>query len=366
MGRVGETWTRAIQTAHHCKDQRGFAARDTARTVSSRNDNNRILRYVAKTTINPALAAGVADHVGSLEPGKLADIVLWPVHSFGAKPSLVLKGGLICWSVMGDPNGSISTPQPVRYRPMYGALGAAMRATRLTFVSQAALDAGVPERLGLQSPVVAVRGCRSVGKKDMVRNTGRRTSPSIRTPTTSAQTVRLSRSLRRNAFRSPNCSTSCEAGMTDVAALLVTLQLTDSAFPAGFYTLSHGLEGYAQTGSVTPATLPDLLADLLRHSVGPADATALALAHNAVRDGIVRRCTEWTDACTPPSSTASCGAPVPGPATRCSRSRARRSAVPRSSGSARTSPRAFPRHTAGGHRGGRGGVRGGCRAGGGR
>ncbi len=172
MGRVGETWTRAIQTAHHCKDQRGSLPEDTAPDGSSRNDNNRILRYVAKTTINPALAAGVADHVGSLEPGKLADIVLWPVHSFGAKPSLVLKGGLICWSVMGDPNGSISTPQPVRYRPMYGALGAAMRATRLTFVSQAALDAGVPERLGLQSPVVAVRGCRSVGKKDMVRNTG--------------------------------------------------------------------------------------------------------------------------------------------------------------------------------------------------
>ncbi|WP_306255706.1 urease subunit alpha [Prescottella equi] len=172
MGRVGETWTRAIQTAHHCKDQRASLPEDTAPDGSSRNDNNRILRYVAKTTINPALAAGVADHVGSLEPGKLADIVLWPVHSFGAKPSLVLKGGLICWSVMGDPNGSISTPQPVRYRPMYGALGAAMRATRLTFVSQAALDAGVPERLGLQSPVVAVRGCRSVGKKDMVRNTG--------------------------------------------------------------------------------------------------------------------------------------------------------------------------------------------------
>ncbi|NKS71186.1 amidohydrolase family protein, partial [Rhodococcus hoagii] len=171
MGRVGETWTRAIQTALTARISGGSLPEDTRRTVRRATTTTGSCG-TRKTTINPALAAGVADHVGSLEPGKLADIVLWPVHSFGAKPSLVLKGGLICWSVMGDPNGSISTPQPVRYRPMYGALGAAMRATRLTFVSQAALDAGVPERLGLQSPVVAVRGCRSVGKKDMVRNTG--------------------------------------------------------------------------------------------------------------------------------------------------------------------------------------------------
>ena len=164
MGRIGESWIRAIQTAHHCKAERGPLPGDT------RNDNRRVLRYIAKMTINPAIAAGVADHVGSLEPGKLADIVLWPIDSFGAKPALVVKGGMVAWSPMGDTNASLPTPQPVSYKPMFGAFGAAASATRLTFLSQKAIDAGVPAELGLRSAVAPVRNCRSIGKKDMVRN----------------------------------------------------------------------------------------------------------------------------------------------------------------------------------------------------
>ncbi|MFJ2804883.1 urease subunit alpha [Kitasatospora sp. NPDC087271] len=165
MGRIGESFTRAFQTAHHCKDQRGKLDGDT-----ERNDNFRVLRYLAKLTINPAIASGTADHIGSLESGKLADIVLWPINSFGAKPKMVIKGGVINWALMGDPNASLPTPQPVYYRPMYGALGRAKQATRVSFMSQAAIDLGVPARLGLDSRVLPVRRCRSVGKQHMVRN----------------------------------------------------------------------------------------------------------------------------------------------------------------------------------------------------
>ncbi|WP_058234930.1 urease subunit alpha [Devriesea agamarum] len=165
MGRIGESWTRAFQTAHHCKDMRGKLPED-----SERNDNARVLRYLAKITINPAIASGTAGYIGSLEPGKLADIVLWPIDSFAVKPKLVVKGGLINWALMGDPNSSLPTPQPVFYRPMFGALGRARYATRVSFMSQAGIDAGVPQKLGLQSQVLAVRGCRNVGKQHMVRN----------------------------------------------------------------------------------------------------------------------------------------------------------------------------------------------------
>ncbi|GAA2117065.1 urease subunit alpha [Kitasatospora saccharophila] len=165
MGRIGESFTRAFQTAHHCKDQRGKLEGD-----SERNDNLRVLRYLAKLTINPALASGTADHIGSLEPGKLADIVLWPIHSFAAKPKMVIKGGMIGWALMGDPNASLPTPQPVYYRPMFGQYGRARQATRVTFMSQAAVDLGVPAELGLRSTVLPVRRCRSVGKQHMVRN----------------------------------------------------------------------------------------------------------------------------------------------------------------------------------------------------
>ncbi len=166
MGRVGETFTRLIQTAHKMKGQRGPLPEDAGRG----NDNFRVLRYLAKLTINPAIAHGVAAEVGSLEPGKLADIVLWPIAFFGAKPKLVIKGGMIAWAAMGDPNASIPTPEPVFYRPMFGALGAAVHRTSVTFVSRAALEAGVPERLGLRRRAVAVGGCRRLTKAHMVRN----------------------------------------------------------------------------------------------------------------------------------------------------------------------------------------------------
>jgi urease subunit alpha len=165
MGRIGETVTRAFQTAHHCKDQRGKLPEDAAS-----NDNFRVLRYLAKVTINPAIAQGIAEHVGSIEAGKMADIVLWPIDAFAAKPKLVIKGGLVNWSLMGDPNASLPTPQPVYYRPMFGAMGKALQTTRATFMSQAAIDAGVPEQLGLQSQILAVRHTRDIGKRDMVRN----------------------------------------------------------------------------------------------------------------------------------------------------------------------------------------------------
>ncbi len=165
MGRVGEVITRTWQTAHKMKVQRGALAPD-----SGRADNFRARRYVAKYTINPAISHGIAHEVGSLEVGKLADIVLWKPAFFGAKPALILKGGAIAAAPMGDPNASIPTPQPVHYRPMFGALGPAIASTCLTFVSQAALDSGVPARLGLRRRAVAVKNTRTITKRDMVLN----------------------------------------------------------------------------------------------------------------------------------------------------------------------------------------------------
>jgi len=165
MGRVGETFIRLWQTAHKMKEQRGPLPGD-----SDRADNQRVLRYLAKLTINPAITHGIAHEVGSLTPGKLADIVLWPVAMFGAKPQLIIKGGMILWSAMGDTNASIPTPEPVHYRPMFGAFGGALAATSVTFISQAAFDAGVPENLRLAKRPVPVRRCRALTKADMVRN----------------------------------------------------------------------------------------------------------------------------------------------------------------------------------------------------
>ncbi|MFN8620935.1 MAG: urease subunit alpha [Chloroflexota bacterium] len=164
MGRIGETFTRLFQTAHKMKVLTGPLAGDGT------DDNNRILRYLAKLTINPARTHGIAHAVGSLEPGRLADIVLWPINAFGAKPKLIVKGGMIAWALMGDPNASIPTPEPVLYRPMFGALGGALAPTSITFLSRAAYENGVHERLGLRRMVEPVRGCRTVGKRDMVRN----------------------------------------------------------------------------------------------------------------------------------------------------------------------------------------------------
>jgi len=165
MGRVGEVITRTWQTAHKMKVQRGTLKGDT-----ERHDNLRARRYIAKYTINPALAHGISHEVGSIEVGKLADLVLWKPAFFGTKPSLIIKGGMIVAAPMGDPNASIPTPQPVHYRPMFGAYGAAMHATSMTFLSKAAHEADVHRHLGLESRIGVVRDCRGVKKSDMVLN----------------------------------------------------------------------------------------------------------------------------------------------------------------------------------------------------
>jgi len=165
MGRVGEVIIRTWQTAHKMKVGRGRLPDE-----AGENDNLRVRRYVAKYTINPAIAQGIAEHVGSVEVGKLADLVLWSPAFFGAKPDYVLKCGTIAMAPMGDPNASIPTPQPVHYRPMFGAFGRARVLSAVTFTSGAALEAGIGEALGLQRPLVAVRNTRAIGKRDMVLN----------------------------------------------------------------------------------------------------------------------------------------------------------------------------------------------------
>jgi len=165
MGRIGEVVLRTWQTAHKMKVQRGPLAED-----SDRSDNFRAKRYVAKYTINPAITHGVATEIGSIESGKLADIVLWKPAMFGAKPEMIVKGGFIAWSAMGDANASIPTPQPVMYRPMFGSFGGASAATSFTFVSQASVNAGIAQRLGLKKKIAPTRNCRRIGKKDMVHN----------------------------------------------------------------------------------------------------------------------------------------------------------------------------------------------------
>ncbi|AJI81206.1 urease subunit alpha [Yersinia enterocolitica] len=165
MGRVGENWLRVMQTANAMKASRGKLPED-----APGNDNFRVLRYVAKITINPAIAQGVSHVIGSVEVGKMADLVLWDPRFFGAKPKMVIKGGMINWAAMGDPNASLPTPQPVFYRPMFGAMGKTMQDTCVTFVSQAALDDGVKEKAGLDRQVIAVKNCRTISKHDLVRN----------------------------------------------------------------------------------------------------------------------------------------------------------------------------------------------------
>jgi len=165
MGRIGEVVIRTWQTAHKMRAQFGPLPGDSAR-----NDNTRAKRYVAKYTICPAITHGIAEHVGSIEPGKWADLVLWKPAFFGVKPELVLKGGMIAYAQMGDANASIPTPEPVYPRPMFGSFGRAATMCSLTFISQAALDDKIPKRYGLERPVVAVSGCRDIGKKDLPNN----------------------------------------------------------------------------------------------------------------------------------------------------------------------------------------------------
>ncbi|ARK32776.1 urease subunit alpha [Halalkalibacter krulwichiae] len=166
MGRVGEVIIRTWQSADKMKKQRGFLAEDAA----NENDNTRVKRYLAKYTINPAITHGVSDEIGSIEVGKLADLVIWDPMFFGVKPEVIVKGGLIAYAQMGDPNASIPTPQPVFQRPMFGTLGRAKYSTSITFVSQTALDNGIKEKLKLNKIIAPVKGCRTIGKKDMKWN----------------------------------------------------------------------------------------------------------------------------------------------------------------------------------------------------
>ncbi len=181
MGRVGEVVMRCWQTAHKMKQQRGWLAPDpltqsgskgSAEAVQAlqRNDNARAKRYIAKYTINPAIAHGMAHEIGSIEVGKWADLAVWKPAFFGVKPALIIKGGTIAMAAMGDPNASIPTPQPVHYRPMFGSYGRSLHKSSLTFISQAALTAGVPERFGLQKTIVAIKNVRGVTKRHMVLN----------------------------------------------------------------------------------------------------------------------------------------------------------------------------------------------------
>lgn len=165
MGRVGEVISRTWQTAHKMKVQRGPLGEDT-----NRNDNFRVKRYIAKYTINPAITHGLAGQIGSVEVGKIADLVLWSPAFFGVKPALIIKGGLIAAAAMGDPNASIPTPQPVHYRPMFGAYGGALRTTSVSFVSKTALSNEIGRELGLEKRLIAVENCRSIGKSDMQLN----------------------------------------------------------------------------------------------------------------------------------------------------------------------------------------------------
>ncbi len=165
MGRVGEVTTRAWQTADKMKKMTGKLKEDT-----NGNDNARVKRYLAKITINPAITHGISDYVGSLLPGKIADIVVWTPQFFGCKPKLVIKGGFISYSLMGDPNASIPTPEPVYYRPMFGAIGLAKYSTSVTFTSKLAIKKGLAKKLGLKKKLLPVKNCRNIGKKDMVFN----------------------------------------------------------------------------------------------------------------------------------------------------------------------------------------------------
>jgi urease subunit alpha len=166
MGRVGEVITRTWQTADKMKKQRGALSEDKTKE----NDNFRVKRYVAKYTINPAIAHGISQYVGSIEPGKIADLVLWKPALFGAKPEMIIKGGMIVASKMGDPNASIPTPQPVIYRHMFGAHGRALTHTSVTFVSQISLEKGIAQEYGLQKKLLPVVGCRNISKKDLIHN----------------------------------------------------------------------------------------------------------------------------------------------------------------------------------------------------
>jgi urease subunit alpha len=165
MGRVGEVTTRNWQTADKMKKMTGRLSQE-----SGENDNLRVKRYLAKITINPAITHGISQYVGSLESGKIADIVIWTPQFFGIKPKLIIKGGMIAYSLMGDPNASIPTVEPISYRSMFGSMGEAKHSTSVTFTSQIALDLGLASKVKISKKLVPVKNCRNIGKKDMIYN----------------------------------------------------------------------------------------------------------------------------------------------------------------------------------------------------
>jgi len=165
MGRVGEVTTRVWQTADKMKKMSGRLEQE-----KGNNDNLRVKRYLAKLTINPAITHGISEYVGSLQAGKIADIVIWTPQFFGIKPKLIIKGGFIAYSLMGDPNASIPTPEPVYYRPMFGAMGKAKYSTSVTFTSKRAIRNGLQKKLGLKKKLLPVKNCRNISKKNMIYN----------------------------------------------------------------------------------------------------------------------------------------------------------------------------------------------------
>jgi len=165
MGRVGEVTTRNWQTADKMKKMTGRLPEETGE-----NDNYRVKRYISKITINPAITHGISKYVGSIEPGKLADIVIWSPHFFGVKPKMIIKGGFIAYSLMGDPNASIPTTEPIYYRPMFGAFGKATQSTSYTFTSKLAIEKGLEKKINTGKKLVPVTNCRNIGKKDMMYN----------------------------------------------------------------------------------------------------------------------------------------------------------------------------------------------------
>jgi hypothetical protein len=231
------------------------------------NDNLRIRRYVAKYTINPAITHGVSEQIGSLEVGKLADLVLWHPAMFGIKPELVLKGGFIAWSQMGDANASIPTPQPVRMRPMFGAYGSAASATSLALVSKASLEEGTVQRYGLRKDLYGVRGCRTLTKADS--NWWRNTRMRRPKPTSSRP---LARSYAASRCRC--CPSRNGTFFSDLDMSFLVWQLVDSGFPAGGFAHSGGLESSVHHGQVADA---DDVLPFARHALTQAGRSALPI-----------------------------------------------------------------------------------------